>query len=188
MADPANLAKKALIPAALITLLAAGSYVFLRTQVRGPHLQGQGHVEVTVGSVLPDFELQEFGGAKVRFSDLKARVALVNFWASWCESCMVEMPSIVELRSSFKDKGFAVLAVNVDEHPDALLPKLLRQLKIDFKVYTDREGQLAELFDVHAIPLTVILDGNRKVLFIESGEKNWNATDFRSQMESWLAG
>ena len=64
----------------------------------------------------------------------------------------------------------------------------MKQTGIDFQVYTDPETRLSELFDVHAIPLTVILDKDRRILFMESGEMDWTSHQFKAQLERWLSG
>ena len=144
--------------------------------------------EMQVGSKVPDFILQQFQGGKVGSADLKGKVILVNFWATWCEACMVEMPSLIKLRNSYKERGFEMVSINVDENPESVIPATLKQLGIDFPIYTDAGGKLAELFDVHAIPLTVIIDKDHKVLLIESGERDWNGSDIREQVDRWLTG
>ena len=123
---------------------------------------------------------------KTELSDIKAKVILVNFWATWCEACMVEMPSIVQLRNEYKDKGFEVVGVNLDENFEAVVPKATKELGITFPVFSDVEGKITDYFDVHAIPLTVILGAGRKILFIENGDRNWNDQDIHHQLEQWL--
>jgi thiol-disulfide isomerase/thioredoxin len=138
------------------------------------------------GTVLPDFDLQTLDGKKLKYSDLKAKVVLLNFWATWCEACVVEMPSIVKLNQMYKDKGFTVVAVNLDEKPEAVVPKASKQLKIDFPVYVDAGNKLADLFDVHAIPLTIIMNQDRKVLYVEGGERDWTDSEMKTKMDEWL--
>lgn len=187
---PKSLLLKVLLPIGVIVALAVGG-LYLIKNMSGRHSHsGSGAVEVRAGATLPDFELIRMAAGdareKVLLSELGAKVYLINFWASWCEACLTEMPSIVELRKSFVDKGFEVLAINVDENPSAVVPPLASKLGMNFPVYLDPEQKLAELFDVHAIPLTVIIDKDRKILLVQSGEKNWNSSDIRYQLEQWL--
>jgi thiol-disulfide isomerase/thioredoxin len=145
---------------------------------------------VIEGTVLPDFSVKQFGSkhGPMPISKLGGKVTLVNFWATWCEACMVEMPSLVRLQQAYKDKGLEVVEIDLDEQPEAVLPKTLKRLGIGFPVYLDSGTELADLFDIQAIPLTIVLDKNRKVLLIENGERDWNGQDFRAELDRWLSG
>jgi len=187
---------KTLIPLVILFALVVGALTLVKSQLpdkaqntEAPNAGDNG--EFKVGAVAPDFVLHKFGAKPdekpVKLSELKGKIYLVNFWATWCTACMVEMPSIVQLQKSFAPKGLEVVAVNVDEKPEAVLPKTLKEMKIEFPVFVDRDARLSELFDVHAIPLTVILDSQRKVLMIQNGELDWNSTEFRGKMEQWLS-
>jgi thiol-disulfide isomerase/thioredoxin len=177
---------KALLPIAVILVLVVGGLFAIKSTVGK---RPEGAVEVKVGATLPDFKLKRFGGdgGEVLLSSLPAKVLMVNFWATWCEACMVEMPSIVKLRSRYHAQGFEVLPVNVDENPEKVLPEILPELGLTFGVYHDGDGELSRIFDVHAIPLTVILDRNRKVLFIEGGERDWDDREIHAMLERWLS-
>lgn len=144
--------------------------------------------EIRLGGILPDHVLTRLAGGTTPLSGLGAKVTLINFWASWCEACMVEMPSILKLREAYKAKGFEVAAINSDENPRAVVPPLVKKLGLTFPIFTDADGALAEKFDVHAIPFSVLIDRDRKVLMIETGERDWNATDVRAVVEKWTSG
>ena len=137
-------------------------------------------------TMIADFDLTQFGGPKKKFSELAGRVTLLNFWATWCESCLVEMPSMLKLRAQFKDQGFVFLPINVDERPEAVLPKAIKQFGFDFPIFTDSGGQLADRFEVSAIPLTLIVDSHRKILLRTDGENNWNSEEVQSMVRAWL--
>ncbi len=148
-----------------------------------------GSSEMTLGSTLPDFAVTAFTAKNAdTIGKAGGKVTLINFWATWCEACMVEMPSLVKLEAAYRAKGFKVVAIDLDDKPEAVLPKTLKELGITFPVYLDTDSKLSELFDVHAIPLTVIIDRNRKVLFMENGERNWNSEEIHSKLEQWLSG
>lgn len=202
---------KVMLPVVAVLLIVMGGLFLLRSRLPSspPGAPAEGSAEnaaspssdgspggsglVSEGAVLPDFGLTPYtgpganpGGAKV--SQLNGKVTLINFWATWCEACMAEMPSLVQLYNGYKDKGFQMIAVNLDENPETVLPHTIQQLKIGFPIYLDAGQKLSELFDVHAIPLTVIMDSKRRVIFIENGERNWNSEEIRSKIEQWLAG
>jgi len=169
-------------------LLAGAALLFLKTRLDNPIESEGGTVAIEVGSVLPDFHLHAQGSSPIRVSSLKKKVLVINFWASWCDSCLVEMPSLVRLREGIKDTSFEVIGVNVDENPETVIPRLKEKLKISFPLYGDTDQKLSALFDVHAIPLTVIVDRDRKILHVEAGERDWNSQDIREKIVQWLSG
>ncbi|MDR3605814.1 MAG: TlpA disulfide reductase family protein [Oligoflexia bacterium] len=181
-----------LFTVAAIVFLAGGAALWVRSlgSLQKPAAEkGGAPEELKIGSQIPDFTMRRFGENDwIKLSALQNKVIMINFWASWCEACVVEMPSIVKLRDAYRAKGFEVAGINLDETPDQAIPRLVKKLNIDFPVYTDPEGKIAEIFDVHAIPLTVILDSKRRILMLENGDRDWNSEEVRSKLEKWLSG
>jgi thiol-disulfide isomerase/thioredoxin len=177
---------KVLIPIVVILVIVIGGLYVIKSEMAHPG-RTEGNTEIRADSVLPDFKLTRLDGKETSLSELKSKIFLLNFWATWCEACMVEMPSIVKLREEYKDRGFEVLAVNLDENPEAVVPKAIKEFKIEFPVFRDIEGKTADLFNVHAIPLTVVVNHDRKILFVRDGEENWNSPKIKAQMEKWLS-
>jgi thiol-disulfide isomerase/thioredoxin len=168
--------------AAVLTPVLGGLFI-VKSQVKKAPASSQ----AVRKDALPDIELQLHGGGKRKLSEVAGKVTLINFWATWCSACVIEMPSILALRSAYKSKGFEVVAINLDEKPEAVLPKFLKKLGIDFPVYVDPDGAVGDLLDVSAIPLTVIVDKERRVLFTHNGELDWNSAEIRARLEGWLA-
>ena len=77
-------------------------------------LYNGGGGNVAVGSVAPDFELKDPDGKLVRLSDFRGKFVFLNFWATWCEPCVDEMPAMMTLNETLKDRDFHMLAVSVD--------------------------------------------------------------------------
>lgn len=103
-----------------------------------------------------DFELSTIEGRKVKLSDLKGKVVMVNFWATWCQPCIKEMPLFVKIYERYKDRGFEILAISVDELEDR--PKIISfvdRLKINFPILYD-EG-IAKLYEAKSFPTTVFI-------------------------------
>jgi peroxiredoxin len=178
-----NLLWKTTIPVLVLIFIVFSSLWFIKRNLPG---NTRSLSNIQVGTALPDFVLERSDAGTTQLSKIQAKIILINFWATWCDSCMVEIPSIVKLRSDYHARGFEVIAINVDENPIAVLPKTIQRFKIDFPLYVDTNGVLSDLFNVNAIPLTVILDKNREILFIESGERDWNGKEIRSKLEQWL--
>jgi thiol-disulfide isomerase/thioredoxin len=143
-------------------------------------------IELAEGIELPDMELTQLDGTQVMLSKLPHKIMMINFWATWCDSCIEEMPSLVKLRDHYASRGFEVLGINVDENPKKAAPPMIEKFKMKFPQYTDKGNVLAELFDVHAIPLSVVLNQDRKVLMFETGGRDWDSEEVHQMMELWL--
>jgi thiol-disulfide isomerase/thioredoxin len=182
---PSN--KRIYLPLFGILFLVVTALLVIKASVnRQGSTGGSERIELSDGAQLPDLELQPIEGNKVRLSSLPHKIMMINFWATWCESCIEEMPSLVKLRDKYAGRGFEVLGINVDENPKKATPPMIEKFKMKFPQYTDKGNVLAELFDVHAIPLTVILNQDRKVLMVETGGRDWDSEEIHQMMDLWL--
>ena len=173
-----------LLPVIGILVVVILALVLIKSQMG--RLSGGEHGGVQIGQVAPDFDLIQVGGPETKLSTIKAKVILINFWASWCDGCLAEMPSIASLWQNFRDKGFEVVSINVEENPEATVPRAISRLRIPFPVYVDRGQAASTIFEVSGLPHSVILDKGRKLLFIETGARNWDDQGSRTQLEKWL--
>jgi len=110
-----------------------------------------------VGQIAPDFSLEDLQGRPYRLSDLRGRVVWVNWWATWCVPCRVEMPHIVELHREHKDRGLAVVALNLaeDREPAA---GFIKEFKMDFPSLLDAQGLVARRYLLTGMPSHFFLD------------------------------
>lgn len=173
---------KILLPILIILL---GSYFVLKF-IKEDHQSSSQKIPVEVGTKVPDFDMHTLNGEVKKLSEITDKVILVNFWATWCTACVYEMPSMRNLQETFKEKGFTVAFLSVDANPKAIVPAYLKKLKIDFETYVDQDQKLAEYFDVHGIPFTAILDKDRRILYLEVGERDWNTKQVKDQISQWL--
>ena len=141
---------------------------------------------LAMGSQIPDFALFKFKGDRLLFSQLKSKVILINFWATWCAPCLIEMPSIIDLWKKYKDQGLMVVFINVDDDPESVMPRYIDQLEIPFPVFIDFKQVATNLFDVSGLPMTVILRKDRTVLYTLTGERNWNDASVHEQIDKWF--
>lgn len=113
----------------------------------------------------PDFTLKAMTGENVRLSEQAGNVVLLNFWASWCGPCRKEMPLLDELQQKYAELGFVVIGVNLDEN-SADAKGFLAQVPVSFPVLLDAESKIGKLYQVDAMPTTVIIDrdGNKRYL------------------------
>jgi cytochrome c biogenesis protein CcmG/thiol:disulfide interchange protein DsbE len=178
--------RKIWIPIVVILVVVVGALMAIKASVqKEAHLNAQ-PVELIEGAQIPDIEMNRLDGSKVNLSELPHKVMMINFWATWCEACIEEMPSIVALRAKYKAQGFEVLGVNVDENPAQVAPAMAKKMGMEFPLFTDKSNALAEMFDVHAIPLTVIINKDRKILYTESGGRDWNSEEIQQMMAQWV--
>lgn len=180
---------KVLLPIAVLILVVIGALSLIKSEFGHSRPQGAA-VSITDGNILPDFNLTQLDGKNTLLSTVattrQAKVILINFWASWCEACMEEMPSLVKLRNAHVQEGFEIIGVNLDENPEAVVPGVMKQFGIEFPIFKDTDGSIADLFDVHAIPMTVVLNQNRKILYHKDGDQNWNSPTIHSELKRWL--
>jgi peroxiredoxin len=116
-----------------------------------------------------DFALEDANGQTLKLSDLRGKVVLLNFWATWCTPCKVEIPWFVEMEREFKDEGFAVVGVSMDEDGwDAVKP-FMSDLKINYRMVLGTE-EMAQLYGgIEALPTSYILDRDGKVASVHMG-------------------
>ncbi|MBS1963283.1 MAG: TlpA family protein disulfide reductase [Bdellovibrionales bacterium] len=141
-----------------------------------------------IGEPLPDLVFHSLDGKAVKLSDLKSKVVLINFWATWCGPCVKEMPSLQKLAAEYEKRGLSVVGVNVDDNPEDVLAPFLSKHGIKFTSFVDPKGELADKIGISGLPLTLVVDGNRKLLFEHLGDEEWFDADYRKQFELWLAG
>ncbi|MBC7385732.1 MAG: TlpA family protein disulfide reductase [Cryobacterium sp.] len=178
----------ALVPVAIILAICLFVIGYLGERKRGqPQTEAGGAIVRKVGEVLPDLELKSLDGKSVRLSELKAKVIVLNFWATWCPPCVKEMPALEKLSETYGPKGLAVVGVSLDENPAEVLNAFLKKNGIHFPSYVDPDGKLADRFSVSGLPLTLVMDGNRKLLLEQVGDEDWMSPDYQKQFEIWLA-
>lgn len=118
----------------------------------------------------PDFTLKSKNGENLRLSEHKGQVVLINFWASWCGPCRQEMPLLDEMQDKYAKLGFTVFGVNVDKNP-AKADKILKDIPVSFPVLYDPDGTVSQLYDVSAMPTTVIVDRDGNMRYLHKGFK-----------------
>lgn len=109
-----------------------------------------------------DFALDQLGGGRMTLAGLEGKVALINFWASWCGPCRVEMPELDSLRREIADRDFVFLTMNEDVNASDA-ERFVRELKLDFPVLLGR-GRLRDRYHYIGLPYTVLLDREGRVV------------------------
>jgi thiol-disulfide isomerase/thioredoxin len=121
-----------------------------------------------VNRAAPDFSLKSRAGQTVSLASLRGKVVLINFWATWCGPCRKEMPLLEQLSRKYEPLGFTVLGVNV-EQDSRLADVFLKDVKVTFPILLDPANGVSKLYDVAAMPSTVIVDRRGNVRFVHQG-------------------
>ena len=119
----------------------------------------------------PDFTLRNLKKKEVTLSKLQGKVVLINFWATWCQPCMAEMPHLQAMYEELKDQGFEILSVSIDEARDASKVKpLIRRGKYTFPVLLDKKTQVAPLyFPDKNVPYNALVDREGNLVWSKLG-------------------
>ncbi|WP_232787846.1 TlpA disulfide reductase family protein [Paraglaciecola sp. MB-3u-78] len=133
----------------------------------------------------PDFTLASKEGGNVRLQEQLGNVVLINFWASWCGPCREELPYLEELQQEYADLGFTILAVNVDEDPSKA-DILLNDIPVSFPVLFDVNDEVSKLYDVQAMPTTVIVDRDGNQRLLHHGYKSGDEMKYKQAVKALL--
>jgi len=124
-----------------------------------PACQGKSEV-----SRAPDFTLLNLAGNTVNLSDFKGKVVLINFFATYCPPCRMEIPDFIRLQEKFSPKGFTVIGISVDNDGERVLPPFVERLGINYPVLMATTKVLKDYGDIYALPVTFILDRDHKIV------------------------
>ncbi|MFC4257959.1 TlpA family protein disulfide reductase [Marinobacter lacisalsi] len=138
-----------------------------------------------VSGTAPDFTLKSRDGDNLRLEDLRGEVIMLNFWASWCGPCRQEMPHMDAIEKEFRDYGFRVLAVNVDQHREDA-ERFLDAVPVDFAILWDHDSTVSERYDVQAMPTTVMIDRDGKARYVHHGYQPGYEDDYRDQIRELI--
>jgi peroxiredoxin len=125
----------------------------------------------------PAFSVATPDGGTLRLDELKGKVVFLNFWATWCEPCLEEMPAMERLSRAYRDRGLVVLALSADREGASVVRPFLKRHNLTFPVGLDADHSVARLYRVWALPSTFILDRTGARRFQAHGARNWDGKD-----------
>lgn len=133
----------------------------------------------------PDFTLRGFDGRNLRLREQLGQVVLINFWATWCGPCKLEMPHLNRLYDKYSASGFQLLGVNVDEDPAAAATAAER-LGLRFPVLSDADKTVSRLYALSAMPWTVLVDRDGRLRHVHRGYRDGFETTYDAQIRALL--
>src|SRR6266446_5472439 len=124
---------------------------------------------ITQATVAPDFSLESLDGKNMRLSDLRGKAVLLNFWATWCGPCKIEMPWFVELQKEYGPQGFQIVGVAMDDSSTEDITKFVREMGINYPVLLGKEEVGQSYGGVNALPTSFFIDRDGKLVAREFG-------------------
>lgn len=121
-----------------------------------------------IGRAAPDFVLRRLDGGDQRLSDLRGSVVVLNFWATWCQPCRVEMPEFVRLYDALRDRGLVIVAVDMQEAEEPV-QRFVDEFGIRFPVLFDRTGEVGRTYRANKLPVTLIIDRDGVIRAVHPG-------------------
>jgi peroxiredoxin len=157
-------------------LLGAAFSIFAATCLAASALEGQ---------TAPDFVLKSAAGENLRLSEYRGDVVMINFWATWCGPCRQEMPLLDDLYSRYERVGFNLLGVNIDDDSRRAM-QMVEELGVNFPVLFDERKEVSQLYEVEAMPVTVLVDRNGTVRHVHHGYKPGYEEKYLTEIRSLL--
>lgn len=133
----------------------------------------------------PDFTLKSQSGANLKLSELRGEVVMINFWASWCGPCRQEMPKLEELYARYKPLGFTILGVNIEED-SSKAKALLKDIQVSFPVLFDDQNEVSRLYQVAAMPSTVLVDRDGNMRYLHKGYQPGLEQQYQEQIRTLI--
>ncbi len=136
-----------------------------------------------IGQSAPDFTVQDTDH-KVTLSEFRGQVVVLNFWGSWCEPCIEETPSLIQMQAKMKKYGVTVVGVSIDAD-DAAYHKFLKEFGVNFVAVRDEDQKAPTLYGTFRWPETYVIDRQGVVRRKFIGPVNWNSpeiTDYLSKL------
>ncbi len=156
-----------------LTFLIFGTFLTLFTPAPAPakgHYFNAMRIERPTGNLFsPDFSLPDLDERMVRLRDFQGKIVFLNFWATWCGPCKIEIPWFVEFQQKYQDKGFAVLGISMDDEGWDVVKPYIAQHKVNYRILLGTDLVAEQYGGVDSLPTTFLLDQELRVASIHVG-------------------
>jgi thiol-disulfide isomerase/thioredoxin len=170
-------------------VLVAGLVLVFRSDVGAP--------PVVRGTAAPDFDLPRLEtildadpdparSERLSLQDLRGRVVLVNFWASWCEPCEREMPAMERLHRSLPEDAFALVAIAIDENPKDVV-SFQDRMQLSFPILLDPSGRVYAAYQTMGVPESLLIDAEGRIVERYVGPREWDAPEYEDRIRALMA-
>ena len=142
---------------------------------------------VAAGNQAANFKLEALDGHTVSLESLRGKVIFLNVWATWCEPCREEMPSMQTLYEDFKsNKDFVMLAVSQDTKGRSAVAPYVEKNGFHFTILLDPENKISSSYDMSGVPETFIIDRKGQIVAHHLGAFDWSRPDVRDALQQLL--
>ncbi|HSE90123.1 MAG TPA: TlpA disulfide reductase family protein [Candidatus Binatia bacterium] len=135
-------------------------------------------IEPVQKKLAPDFLLKDLDGNTIRLHDLRGKVVLLNFWATWCPSCRFEMPSMEALHKELSSQGLAVLAIALRESAEDV-QSFYNEHNLSFPALLDHDAEASELYETWSLPTSFLIDRRGYIVGKVVGYRDWHSDQSR---------
>lgn len=132
-----------------------------------------------------DFELEDMQGVLRKLSSYRGKIVFLNFWATWCGPCRIEMPSMQRVYEEFKGEGLVIVAVDLREDREQV-KRFLDQYGLTFPVLLDKTGRVGATYGARAIPTTYLIDRKGYIIGRAIGAREWDTREMKSFFQEIL--
>jgi thiol-disulfide isomerase/thioredoxin len=133
----------------------------------------------------PALELADLHGKQHALTDYHGKVVLVNFWASWCTPCLLEMPDLQRLADKLANRNFTLLTINTSDSPNRIR-EMLKRLQLDLVVLLDSDGRTFRTWQGRVLPTSFLLDRNGKLRYRFVGSMLWDDPELQTLLQGLL--
>lgn len=138
------------------------------------------------GAKAPEIGLKDTAGRPVAIADLRGKVVLVDFWASWCAPCKQELPVLEKLYAKYKGQGLEIVGVNIDNDA-ANMKSFLRRTPLSFRVVPDTKRKVAAVYEPPKMPSSYLIDKKGIVRHVHAGFRGADAAKIEAEIKALLS-
>lgn len=183
----------ALLPAAIMVLLFTGVArdFFHKDEAKQPASEKEtsfeklGIEKIAPDGLAPDFTLKDIRGKTVTLRALKGKVVFLNFWATWCGPCVLEMPTMEKLHQEYASKGLVILAINFRESREDVKAFLDKHM-LTFTTLLSPDGKVFELYRAWGLPSSMIINKKGQAVGKATGYRDWYSAPAREFFQRLL--